>query len=104
MKDDCCWVQERQRQGIRGIHMESLKEKLDQQELQKLLGLVLHHTGLHPERPAPDLQALTNVILSRCVFACVYNVTSVVGQIAGPGIKGRARGSGRYFVHKTYVP
>ncbi|KAL0020782.1 hypothetical protein WJX79_001465 [Trebouxia sp. C0005] len=58
-------IQERQRQGIHGIHMRSLDEHLDQQELQKLLGEVIHHTRDSMDAPAPDHKTLAKVILSR---------------------------------------
>ncbi len=45
--------QERQRQGIQGVHMRSLHEHLDQQELHKLLGEVIHHIRDSMDAPAP---------------------------------------------------
>ena len=60
-------VQERRRQGILGIHMRSLDEHIDKQELEKLLGEVLHHTRAFTDRPAPDHRVLAQVILSRQV-------------------------------------
>ncbi len=64
-------IQERQRQGIPGVHMRSLDEHLDQQELQKLVGEVIHHTraSIHP--PPPDHQLLAKVMLSRQVSRCL---------------------------------
>ncbi len=47
--------------------MRSLDEHLDQQELQKLLGEVIHHTRDTIDAPAPDHQTLAKVILSRQV-------------------------------------
>ena len=64
-------LQERQRQGIHGIHMRSLDEHLDQQELQKLLGEVIHHTRDSMDAPAPDHKTLAKVILSRQVSYCL---------------------------------
>ena len=64
-------LQERQRQGIQGVHMRSLDEHLDQQELQKLLGEVIHHTRDSMDAPAPDYKTLANVILSRQVSYCL---------------------------------
>ncbi|DBA80580.1 TPA: hypothetical protein ACH3X1_007841 [Trebouxia sp. C0004] len=58
-------IQERQRQGIVGIHMESLDEHLDQQQLQKLLKKVTQGTSACLEGPAPDHQVLAAVVLSR---------------------------------------
>ncbi|KAL0024068.1 hypothetical protein WJX79_002467 [Trebouxia sp. C0005] len=58
-------IQERQRQGILGIHMDSLKEHLDKQEMQKLLGEIVHRKGHQLDSPAVDLQVLTKVVLSR---------------------------------------
>ncbi len=63
--------QERQRQGIQGVHMRSLDEHLDQQELQKLLGEVIHHTRDSVDAPAPDYKTLAKVILSRQVLYCL---------------------------------
>ncbi len=63
-------LQERQRQGILGIHMDSLDEHLDQQELQKLLGKVIQGTSAClDDGPAPDHQMLAAVVLSRQVFS-----------------------------------
>ncbi len=59
--------QERQRQGILGIHMDSVDEHLDQQELQKLLGKVIQGTSACLDGPAPDHQVLAAVVLSRQV-------------------------------------
>lgn len=71
-------LQERQRQGILGIHMDSLKEHLDKQEMQKLLGEIVHRKGHQLDSPAVDLQVLTKVVLSRyllllsaCLISCV---------------------------------
>ena len=64
-------LQERQRQGIHGVHMRSLDEHLDQQELQKLLGEVIHHTRDSMDAPAPDYKTLAKVILSRQVSYCL---------------------------------
>ncbi len=64
-------LQERQRQGIHGVHMRSLDEHLDQQELQKLLGEVIHHTRDSMDAPAPDYQTLAKVILSRQGSYCL---------------------------------
>ena len=58
-------MQERQRQGIRGIHMDSLSEHLDKAEIQRLLGEVLHRSRLSLDGSAPALQDLTAVIMSR---------------------------------------
>ncbi|DBA96111.1 TPA: hypothetical protein ACH3X1_001605 [Trebouxia sp. C0004] len=58
-------IQERQRQGIHGVHMRSLDQHLDQQDLQKLLGEVIHHTRASIDPPAPDHQVLAKVLLSR---------------------------------------
>ena len=71
-------LQERQRQGILGIHMDSLKEHLDKQEMQKLFGEIVHRKGYQLDGPALDLQVLTTVVLSRyllllsaCLISCV---------------------------------
>ena len=58
-------MQERQRQGILGLHMDSLNEHLDKPDMQRLLGEVLHRTRPLLDGPAPALQALTEVIMSR---------------------------------------
>lgn len=68
-------VQDRQRQGIPGIHMRSLDEHLDQQELQKLLGEVIHHTRASMDHPAPDHQVLAKVTISRQVL---FDVAAVI--------------------------
>lgn len=57
-------MQERVRHGIEGVHIRSLGEHLDQQMVKQVLGEVLH--GDPPlEGPTPDLQILSNVMLSR---------------------------------------
>lgn len=48
--------------------MKSLKEHLDKKDVQKLLGEVLHQAGRQGSSPAPDLEVLTKVILSRSVL------------------------------------
>lgn len=48
--------------------MKSLKEHLDKKDVQKLLGEVLHQAGRQGSSPAPDLEVLTKVILSRYVL------------------------------------
>ena len=58
-------VQERQREGIPGIYIKSLDERLDQQQLQKLLGEVIHHTQASLDGPPIHHQALATVALSR---------------------------------------
>lgn len=58
-------LQERQRQGILGIHVDSLDEHLDQQQLQKLLKKVIQGAGACLDGPAPDHQVLAEVVLSR---------------------------------------
>jgi len=58
-------LQERQQQGIRGIHMDSLEEHLDQQQLQKLFKKVIQGTSACLDGPAPDHQVLAAVVLSR---------------------------------------
>ncbi|KAL0024407.1 hypothetical protein WJX79_011128 [Trebouxia sp. C0005] len=58
-------IQERQRQGILGIHMDSLDEHLDQQQLQQLLGKVIQGTSACLDGPTPDHQVLAAVVLSR---------------------------------------
>ena len=45
--------------------MKSLDERLDQQQLQKLLGEVIHHTQASLDGPAIHHQALATVALSR---------------------------------------
>ncbi len=45
--------------------MEAVKQHLDKQDLQKVLGEMLHRTRAYLDGPAPDLQILTQVILSR---------------------------------------
>lgn len=60
-------IQERRRQGILGIHMKSLDEHVDKQELEKLLGEVIHQTRASSDSPAPDHRVLAKVILSRQV-------------------------------------
>lgn len=58
--------------------MDSLKEHLDKQEMQKLLGEIVHRKGHQLDGPAVDLQVLTKVVLSRyllllsaCLISCV---------------------------------
>ncbi len=58
--------------------MDSLKEHLDKQEMQKLLGEIVHRKGHQIDGPAVDLQVLTRVVLSRylrllsvCLVSCV---------------------------------
>ena len=58
-------MQERQRQGIVGIHMESLHEHMDRPDLQRLLGQVLHRTRPFLDGPPPALPNLTEVVMSR---------------------------------------
>lgn len=60
-------VQEHQRQGILGIHMDSLDEHLDQQQLQKLLGEVIHKSRASLDGHVPDHQVLASVVLSRYI-------------------------------------
>ncbi len=57
--------------------MDSLKEHLDKQEMQKLLGEIFHRKGHQLDGPAVDLQVLTKVVLSRyllllsaCLISC----------------------------------
>ena len=68
-------VQDRQRRGIPGIHMRSLNQHLDQQELQKLLGEVIHHTRASTDHPAPDHQLLAKVAISRQVLMSLTQVS-----------------------------
>jgi len=59
-----------------GIHMDSLKEHLDKQDMQKLFGEIVHRKGHQLAGPAVDLQVLTKVVLSRCLLllsACPIN-------------------------------
>ena len=58
-------MQERQRQGIVGIHMDSLHEHMDRPDLQWLLGQVLHHTRPFLHSAPPALPSLTEVVISR---------------------------------------
>ena len=58
-------VQERQRRGIQGIYVNSLDERLDQQQLQKLLGEVIRNTKTSLDGPAINPQGLATVALSR---------------------------------------
>ena len=58
-------VQERQRRGIQGIYVNSLDERLDQQQLQKLLGEVICNTETSVDGPAVNHQVLATVALSR---------------------------------------
>ena len=58
-------VQERQRRGIQGMYVNSLDERLDQQQLQKLLGEVIRNTKTSLDGPAIDPQVLATVALSR---------------------------------------
>ena len=60
-----CVMQERQRQGIVGVHVDSLDEHLDRPEVQRLLGEVLHRSRPFLDSPPPELQVLTTVIMSR---------------------------------------
>ena len=69
-------VQERQRRGIPGVHMRSLDEHLDQQDLQKLLGEVIHHTRASTDHPAPNHQALAKVAISRQVLMSLLSLSS----------------------------
>ena len=48
--------------------MRSLDEHLDQQELQKLLGEVIHHNRASTDHAAPDHQVLAKVAISRQVL------------------------------------
>ena len=80
-------VQERQRQGIAGIHMDCLDEHMDRPQLQRLLGEVLHRSRPFLNGPAPPLPALTEVMMSRCGIrsSCqssvlLYHVTQVASQ------------------------
>lgn len=63
-----CVMQERQRQGILGIHFRSLDEHMDQQQLQQLLGEVVQRAAV-PQRfweSTPlDPHGLSEVLLSR---------------------------------------
>ena len=64
-------LQERLRQGIEGVHFHSLKEHLDEHMVKQVLGEMLRRAGPSLQGPAPDLDALTSVILSRCAdLAC----------------------------------
>ncbi len=61
-----------------GIHMDSLKEHLDKQDMQKLLGEIVHRRGHQLDGSAVDLQVLTKVVLSRyllllsaCLISCL---------------------------------
>ncbi len=74
-------MQERQRQGIQGIYMNSIKERLDQQQLQKVLGEVIYHTKAIMDAPAPDRQALATVVLSRQVLDSIQTVSSCCGDV-----------------------
>lgn len=65
----CNVLQERLRRGIEGVHINSLHEHLDQQMLKQVLGEVLHRAGPSRNGPAPDLQILSSVVLSRWVAA-----------------------------------
>ena len=58
-------MQERQRQGIVGAYMRRLDENLDQQQLQQLLGEVIHSTRATTAGPGLDYQILAKVIVSR---------------------------------------
>lgn len=55
--------------------MRSLDEHLDQQELQKLLGEVIHHTRASMDHPAPDHQVLAKVAISRQVLLVSLLIT-----------------------------
>ena len=48
--------------------MTSLDQHLDQQQLQKLLREVIHHTRAFMDNTAPDHQALANVILRQVSY------------------------------------
>lgn len=65
-------LQERQRQGIPGIHMDSLNEHVDKAGMQQLLGEVLHRSRPFLDSPAPELHDLTEVIISRYDYTADY--------------------------------
>lgn len=56
--------------------MRSLDEHVDQQELQKLLGEVIHHTRASTDHPAPDHQVLAKVAISRQVLISLLRESS----------------------------
>ena len=60
-----CVLQERLRRGIEGVHIRTLNEHLDENMMKQVLGEVLHRAGPPRRSPAPDLQILSKVVVSR---------------------------------------
>ena len=59
--------------------MDSLKEHLDKQEMQKLFGEIVHRKGHRIDGPAVDLQVLTTVVLSRYLLLLELNPCTTNG-------------------------
>lgn len=61
-------MQERLRRGIIGVYFKSLHEHLDEHMVKQVLGDVLRRAGPPLKGPAPDLDILSAVVLSRYAF------------------------------------